>query len=303
MPGIVNRQKVVTIPIQYIIALNSMCLDRISGVFNSFMAATMVETQASTIYVSGETARLAREIEDLTGVKASRLFREFIQRYRRSMHPDFGTPVDSLAFVLPALSPWDVKGPRPFLSSPKDSTAPGHDAWNSVFDSAYPRAFKAFLMGKSLEHPITNHEEVWIKFVESGGVLEVLFQGDISGGTDSIPRLFATNDPALNASKVAAQQRTLDFLKELSKRAPDRVTVRNSGQLLMSMNAGTIFREDGTADIHLEFGLGETVEFQSSTIIMTARHNPPDDKYRLIAGSMEGLWLRSLPQAGFESNQ
>lgn len=263
----------------------------------------MTETQASTIYVSGETARLAREIEDSTGIKASRLFREFVKRYRRSTHPDFGAPVDSLAFVLPALSPWDVKGPRPFLTQPNDSSTPGYDAWNSIFGSVYPQAFKAFLMGKSLEHPITNHEDVWIEFVESGGVLEVLLQGDISAGDDSIPKLFATNDPALNASKVVAQQRTLEFLKELSKRAPDKVVVRNTGQLLLTMNAGAIFRDDGTADMHLEFGLGESVEARSSTIIMTARHNPPDDIYQLIAGSMEGLWLRSLPQAGFESNQ
>ncbi len=263
----------------------------------------MTETQASTIYVSAETARLAREIEDLTGVKASRLFREFIQRYRRAMHTDAGAPVDSLAFVLPALSPWDVKGPRPFLSGAADTSISGYDMWNSVFDSAYPKAFKAFLMGKSLEHPITNHEDVWIDFVESGGVLEVLFQGDISGGADSEPRLFATNDPAMNKSKLLARHRTIDFLNELSKLAPDRVVVRNSGQLLMTMNAGAIFRVDGTVDMHLEFGLGETVGIKSSTIIMTARHDPPDDKYRLIAGSMEGLWLRSLPEPGFESNQ
>jgi hypothetical protein len=107
---------------------------------------------------------------------------------------------------------------------------------------------------------------------------------------------FATNDPALNASKVAARQRTIEFPKELPKRVPGRVVVRNTGQLLMSMNAGAIFLEDGFVDMHLEFGLGETVEFRSSKIFMTARHDPPDDSYRLIAGSMERLWLRSLPE-------
>ncbi|MBT3862820.1 MAG: hypothetical protein HOF71_03805 [Chloroflexi bacterium] len=263
----------------------------------------MPENQASTIYVSGETAQLAREIEELTGVKASRVFREFVQQYRRTMNPDFGAPVDSLAFILPALSPWDVRGPRPFLSETEDSSPRDKDLWNHVFDSTYPRAFKAFLMGKSLEHPITNHEDVWSTFVESGGVLEVLFQGDISSGADSTPRLYATNDPALNASKLSARKRTIDFLKQLSSKTPDQVVVRNSGQLLLTMNAGIIFRVDGTADMHLEFGLGETVEFTSSSIIMTARHDPPDDKYRLVAGAMEGLWLRSLPEAGFESNQ
>ena len=263
----------------------------------------MSETQASTIYVSGETAQLAREIEDLTGVKASRMFREFVQQYRRTLNPGFGAPVDSLAFILPALSPWDVRGPRPFLSGSKDSSPQDKDVWNHVFDSAYPRAFKAFLMGKSLEHPITNHVDVWTDFVESGGILEVLFQGDISSGVDSTPRLFATNDPALNASKLAARQKTLAFLKQLSSKAPDQIVVRNSGQLLLLMNAGVIFRVDGTVDIHLEFGLGETVEFSSSMIVMTARHDPPDEKYRLVAGSMEGLWLRSLPEVGFESIQ
>lgn len=259
--------------------------------------------QASTIYVSGETAQLAREIEDLTGVKASRMFREFVQQYRRTMNPDFGAPVDSLAFILPALSPWDVRGPCPFLSESKDSSSQDKDIWSHIFDSSYPRAFKAFLMGKSLEHPITNHEDVWSDFVESGGVLEVLFQGDISSGMDSAPRLFATNDPALNASKLVARKRTTDFLKQLSRKSPEQVVVRNSGQLLLTMNAGIIFRVDGTVDMHLEFGLGETLEFSSSTILMTARHDPPDDKYRLVAGSMEGLWLRSLPEVGFESNQ
>ena len=264
----------------------------------------MSEIPASTIYVSGETAKLAREIEELTGVKASRMFREFVQQYRRTLNAGFSAPVDSLAFIQPALAPGDVKGPRPFLSGSKNSLPQEKDVWNHVFDPAHPRAFKVFLMGKSLEHPITNHMNIWTEFVESGGILEVLFQGDISSGVDSTHRLYAMKNPALNASKVAARQKTLAFLKQLSSKAPDQIIVRNSGQLLLLMNAGVIFRVDGTVDMHLEFGLGETVmEYSTSMIVMTASHDPPDEKYRLVAGSMEGLWLRSLPEAGFEYNQ
>ena len=116
-------------------------------------------------------------------------------------------------------------------------------------------------------------------------------------------RLFATNDPSLNTSKLVARERTSKFLKQLSDKNSGQVIVRNSGQLLLTMNAGIIFRIDGTVDMHLEFGLGESVEFSTSTIIMSARHDPPDDKYRLVAGSMEGLWLRSLPEVGFDSHQ
>jgi hypothetical protein len=263
----------------------------------------MPKAEASTIYISGETAKLSREIENLTGVKASRLFRDFVQQYRRTVNSDFGAHVDSMAFILPALAPWDVRGPRPFLSESNDFSTQDKDIWNHIFDSSYPRAFKAFLMGKSLEHPLTNHEELWTDFVKSGGVLEVLLQGDVSSGTDSTPKLFATINPALNASKFAAQERTLRFLKQLSNKAPSQIVVRNSGQFLLTMNAGVIFRVDGTVDMHLEFGFGESVEFSSNTIIMTARYDPPDDKYRLMAGSMERLWLHSLPEVGFEIDQ
>jgi hypothetical protein len=263
----------------------------------------MSEVQASTIYVSAETALLARELEELTGVKASRMFREFVQQYHRTMNSGFGAPANSLAFILPALARWDVTGPKPFLSGSEHVLPEVGDIWSHVFNSTYPKAFKVFLMGKSLEHPISNHKDMWIDFVESGGVLEVLFQGDISSGADPTMRLFATNDPSLNTSKLVARERTSKFLKQLSDKNSGQVIVRNSGQLLLTMNAGIIFRIDGTVDMHLEFGLGESVEFSASTIIMSARHDPPDDKYRLVAGSMEGLWLRSLPEVGFDSRQ
>jgi hypothetical protein len=264
----------------------------------------MNESQASTIYVSGETAKLAKEIEDLTGLKASRLFREFVQQYRRTTNPSFSASIDSLAFIVPSLPPWDVKGPHPFLSSKPSSSIPINDIFNHIFDSAYPQVFKAFLMGKSLEHPITNHVDIWSDFVKSGGELEVLLQGDISSGLDKSPRLYAANDPALNDSKLLSRRRTIEVLKELSITPPGRVVVRNSGQTLITMNAGAMFRVDGTVDMYLEFVLGETGEInRSSTIVMTARHDPPDDKYRLVAGSMEGIWLRSLPEVGFDSNQ
>lgn len=253
--------------------------------------------------MSGETARMAREIEEVTGVKTSRLFREFVHRYRRAVHPGIEAGVDSIAFILPAISPWDVNAARPFLSGAHGTQGSGFDIWKWALGPAHPRAFKVFLIGKSLEHPITNHQDIWVQFAESGGVLEVLLQGDISGGTSSGPQLFATNDPALNASKLMDRQRTTKFLKELSLRAPGRVDIRNTGQLLLHMNAGLIFREDGTVDIHLEFGFAETLGLNSSTATMTATHSPPDKIYGLIAGSMEKLWLRSVPEPGFEQIQ
>ncbi len=260
----------------------------------------MSDSQASTIYMSGETARMAREIEDVTGVKASRLFREFVQRYRRAIRPGAGTNVDSLAFILPALSPWDVNAPHPFLGIEHRNVVAGVDIWSHALDSAYSRAFKIFLMGKSLEHPVSNHQEMWTEFVSSGGTLEILLQGDISGGANTVPKLFATDNPALNSTRVAARNRTIKFLLELSSSTKGNIEVRNTGQLLLHMNAGLIFREDDTVDIHLEFGFAEALAVKSSTATMTATHSPPDRLYGLIVGAMEELWLRSVPEPDFE---
>ena len=242
---------------------------------------------------------MAREIEGVTGVKASRLFREFVQRYRRAIRPGVGASVDSLAFILPALSPWDVNAPRPFLGGEHRDRVAGFDIWAKALDPAFPRAFKVFLMGKSLEHPVSNHQEIWTQFVESDGILEILLQGDISGGKNSIPQLFATDNPALNTTRFAARKKTIKFLEDLSARERGTVEVRNTGQLLLHMNAGLIFREDESVDIHLEFGFGEALSVKSSTATMTATHSPPDKIYGLIAGAMEELWLRSVPEPGF----
>ncbi|MCI0837275.1 MAG: hypothetical protein J4N80_08710 [Chloroflexi bacterium] len=261
------------------------------------------DSQPSTIYMSGETARMAREIEEVTGVKASRLFREFVQRYRRAIRPGVGINVEALAFILPALSPWDVNAPRPFLGGEHLDRVAGFDIWEGALDPAYPKAFKVFLMGKSLEHPVSNHQNMWTQFVESGGNLEILLQGDISGGKGAGPQLFATDNPALNSTRSAARQRTIIFLKELAAHAHGNVEVRNTGQLLLHMNAGLIFREDKTVDIHLEFGFGEALSVKSSTATMTATHSPPDEIYSLIVGAMEELWLRSVSEPGFEQLQ
>jgi hypothetical protein len=263
----------------------------------------MPEPEASSIYMSGDTTRMAREIEEITGVKASRLFRDFVLKYRRAIHPTIGASVDSLAFVLPAMSPWDVNAPRPFLGKQPNDSNSKFDLWQNAFDPAYPKAFKVFLMGKSLEHPVTNHKQMWREFVEAGGVMEVLLQGDMSYGSETTPQLYATTDLALNDSKNVAKNKTLDFLNELGANSGGAVEVRNTGPLLLVMNAGLIFREDGTVDIHLEFGFAETLGFRASTITMLANHNPPDELYGLVVGAMEELWLRSIAEPSFEHSR
>ncbi|MEX0762653.1 MAG: hypothetical protein WD208_13705 [Dehalococcoidia bacterium] len=262
----------------------------------------MRKQRPSTIYVSGETVEHARKIEQATGIKASRLFQEFVTRYARSLQDGHAHSVKSLAFLLPGMMPSEIYAPRPFFEH-SDHQVPGTDIWADAFREGQSPAYRVFLMGKTLANPILNHEDLWVDFLSRGGILQVLLQGDISGGTEDLPRLWATANKARCYEKAHVRKRTVESLSRMAVATETpHLEVRNSGQTLLTTNSSLIFREDGTLDIYISFNFAESSGSRSVVILTTATHKPPDETCELVAKPYERLWLASIPEPGFEES-
>lgn len=259
------------------------------------------KSRPSTIYIPGETVEQARRIEQLTGVKASKLFRQFVARYARSLRNGKTLSLSSVAFLLPGYVPWELYSPRPFFEREAPASVAGADIWLEAFSRNQSQARRVFLMGNTLANPISNHEDLWVKFMTAGGTLQVLLQGDLSGGAQPGQRLSANTDAAHNQDRVRVRQKTTEALKRISQAAPDtRVEVRNSGTTLLKTNASLIFREDYSLDIYVSFNFAEGSGGRPIVVLTTASYDPPDETCELVVGPLERLWLASVTEPGFE---
>ena len=263
----------------------------------------MSKAKASTIYVSGDTLEHTHKIENALGIKASKLFQEFVTRYARWLENGQARSVNSLAFLLPGVVPSDIYAPRPFFEG-EQSPANGTDIWaaalSAIKEGSSP-AQRVFLTGKTLANPILNNEGRWLEFLSRGGTLQVLLQGDISGGTEEYPRLWATANKARSYEKAHVRMRTIEGLKRIASSVESpKLEVRNSGQTLLSTNAALVFREDGTLDISLAMHFAENSGSRSVAILTSATHNPPDENCELLVKPYERLWLDSMTEPGFE---
>ena len=226
----------------------------------------------STLYMSARTAALAREIEERTGQKAGFLLRQFVELYSR-MILSSGEAANSasIAFALPALASWEVNAPSPLIGIPATRES-SLDIWSEALGDQHPPASRVFLMGLTLEHPITNPERLWTDYLQNGGFLQVLIQGDLSGFQDA-PRIIGAINPPVNKDRLEARRRTIEVLKRVVRNTEtERVEIRNSGPVQMSNNIGLIFREDGGFAHDREAGALLTWKRQArKTIVQTGR--------------------------------
>ena len=129
----------------------------------------------------------------------------------------------------------------------------------------------------------------------------MVLQGDLNGGEGDVPQIVPSSSRDMNMDRLAARARTLSVLRELvdSNSAPD-LEVRSSGQVVIKHNSALIFRDDGSLDIHLEFGPSNMRGQRSTTLTLTAEYDPPDEMYDLMVKPIEAVWLRSIADHDFE---
>lgn len=251
--------------------------------------------RASTIYMSAETAARARAIEKRTGMKSGRLIREFLEHYSRLLELGMPASVSGATFVMPAVPPWEVESAVPFRGDSEASRRV--DIWRGILDHLDPLPPRIFLMGRTLVHPITNHEEQWARYIRLGGALHILLQGDLAAGHEDGERVVAASNSPLNRLKLGSREKTFGVLKRLLDGAePDKIVVRNSGQMWIMNNLGIVFRCDGLLDVVLEIRYSETGHYRSINVILTARQNPADPLYELVVRPIEDCWLTSMPE-------
>lgn len=228
-------------------------------------------------------------------MKSGRLIREFLEHYSRLLELGMPASVSGATFVMPAVAPWEVESAVPFRD---DSEAYRKiDIWHGILDRLDPLPPRIFLMGRTLVHPITNHEEQWARYIGLGGTLHVLLQGDLAAGQEDGERIVAASHSALNRLKLGSRERTFGVLARLLEGAvPEQIVVRNSGQMWIMNNLGIVFRRDGLLDVVLEIRYSETGHYRSMNVMLTARQHPADPLYELVVRPIEDCWLTSVPE-------
>ncbi|MBI4306213.1 MAG: hypothetical protein HY678_07825 [Chloroflexi bacterium] len=253
------------------------------------------DQRASTIYMSAETAARARAIEKRTGTKSGRLIREFLENYSRLLELGMPASISAATFVMPAVAPWKVESAVPFRGDSDKFRSV--DIWQGILDHLDPLPPRIFLMGRTLVHPITNHEEQCRRYIRLGGVLHILLQGDLAAGIEDDERIVAASNSPLNRLKLGSREKTFGVLARLLDGAePDQIVVRNSGQMWIMNNLGIVFRRDGLLDVVLEVRYSETGHYRSINVVLTARQNPADPLYELVVRPIEDCWLTSIPE-------
>lgn len=153
---------------------------------------------------------------------------------------------------------------------------------------------KVLLMGTTMAKPLSEYSDLWKKFLNNGGKLFVLFQGEL-GREEGKPIYTPVKEDV--ESVFERRKAALNVVVELSKDIPKHsLVVRNSGQTLLSYSAIVAYQKRNKVDIQIhpyqflpEKYMVQSPQFFTSTNLEQAT-------YKLLADPINILWSEGLPE-------